>query len=149
MRGYWRKPEETAKRLRPGPIPGELVLYSGDLFRTDPDGFLYFLSRKDDIIKSRGEKVSPREVENVLYGMDGVLDAAVIGVPDPVLGQEVKAFIVAKSPVTVDELRAFASERLAKFQVPRLWEFRESLPKTPTQRVEKYKLRAEHKPLLG
>jgi len=74
-------------------------------------------------------------------------------VPDPVLGQEVKAFIVAKAPVTADELRAFASTRLAKFQVPRLWEFRDALPKTPTQRVEKYKLRQQQsggdKPLLG
>ena len=67
------------------------------------------------------------------------------------LGQEIKAFVVASGPVTEEELRAFAAERLAKFQVPRLWEFRDSLPKTPTQRVEKYKLREDQgrKPLLG
>jgi len=73
MRGYWRKPEQTAQRLRPGPIAGEMVLYSGDLFRTDDEGWLYFVARRDDIIKTRGEKVSPREVENVLYALDGCL----------------------------------------------------------------------------
>src|SRR6202007_53716 len=96
MRGYWEKPDETAKRLRPGDIPGEMILYSGDVFRTDSEGYLYFVARKDDIIKSRGEKVSPREVEHVLYGMEGVFGAAVVGVPDPVLGEAIKAFVVLK-----------------------------------------------------
>ena len=80
-------------------------------------------------------------VEKTLREHPRVSDVAVVGVPDPVLGQEIKAFVVASAPVTAEELRAFAAERLAKFQVPRLWEFRDALPKTPTQRVEKYKLR--------
>ncbi len=96
MRGYWKKPEETAERLRPGRFPGEMVLYSGDLFRTDDEGWLYFVARRDDIIKSRGEKVSPREVENAIGRLDGVLEAAVIGVPDEVLGEAIKAFVVAR-----------------------------------------------------
>jgi len=79
-----------------------------------------------------------------------VTDVAVLGVPDPVLGQEIKAFVVTSAPIDQEELRAFAAARLAKFQVPRLWEFRDSLPKTPTQRVEKYKLRESGGgPLLG
>src|SRR6185436_7650621 len=97
MRGYWRKPAETAERLKPGALPGEMYLHTGDIFRTDSEGYLYFVGRRDDIIKSRGEKVSPREVENVLYGLEGVLEAAVIGVPDEVLGQAIKAFVVLKS----------------------------------------------------
>ena len=94
MRGYWGAPEATARRYRPGPLPGETVCYSGDLFRTDDEGYLYFVARKDDIIKSRGEKVAPKEVENVLYGLAGVVEAAVVGVPDPILGQAIKAFVV-------------------------------------------------------
>ena len=94
MRGYWEKPEATAKKLKPGPLPGEFVLYTGDFCRLDDEGYLYFVGRMDDIIKSRGEKVAPKEVENVLYNITGVRDAAVIGVPDDILGQAVKAFVV-------------------------------------------------------
>ena len=94
MRGYWEKPEATAKKLKPGPLPGEMVLYTGDFCRLDDEGYLYFVGRMDDIIKSRGEKVAPKEVEHVLYNISGVRDAAVIGVPDDILGQAVKAFVV-------------------------------------------------------
>ena len=76
IRGYWGDPAATATRYRPGPIPGERLCYTGDLFKTDAEGYLYFVARMDDIIKSHGEKVAPKEVENVLYSLQGVLEAA-------------------------------------------------------------------------
>ena len=87
MQGYWKAPELTAQRFRPGPVPGERVLQTGDLFTMDEEGYLYFVSRKDDIIKSRGEKVSPSEIENAVCRLEGISEAVVVGVPDPVLGQ--------------------------------------------------------------
>lgn len=139
MRGYWEKPEQTAERLKPGPLPGEMVLYSGDIFRTDDEGWLYFVARKDDVIKSRGEKVSPREVENVLYDMEAVFEAAVVGVDDEVLGQAVKAFIVLKpghAPTERDVIR-HCTERLESFMAPKHVAFVDALPKTDTGKVKK------------
>ena len=91
MQGYWKDPELTAKYYRPGRFPGERLLYSGDYFRRDEEGYLYFLGRKDDMIKSRGERISPKEIENVLCQIPGVIEAAVIGVPDEIAGQAIKA----------------------------------------------------------
>ncbi|MEO8807001.1 MAG: AMP-binding protein [Burkholderiaceae bacterium] len=139
MRGYWGKPEETAKRLKPGPIAGEMVLHSGDIFRTDSEGWLYFVARKDDIIKSRGEKVSPREVENVLYGMPGILEAAVVGVPDPVLGEAVKAFVTLKAGVELSEREVirYCLSKLENFMAPKHVAFVAELPKTDTGKIKK------------
>lgn len=138
MRGYWEKPAETAKRLRPGPN-GEMLLYSGDLFRTDSEGWLYFVARRDDIIKSRGEKVSPREVENAIYSHEGVMDAAVIGVDDPVLGQAIKAFVVPKEGHTLTEREVIRHclGRLENFMAPKYVEFVAELPKTDTGKIKK------------
>jgi acyl-CoA synthetase (AMP-forming)/AMP-acid ligase II len=146
MAAYLRDPEQTAEALKDG------WFHTGDLGWLDEDGWLYFVDRKRDVVRRGGENVSSVLIEKTLREHPQVADVAVIGIPDPVLGQEIKAFVVPKGPVTEDELRAFAAARLAKFQVPRLWEFRDALPKTPTQRVEKYKLRQESgtgKPLLG
>ncbi len=77
FKGYWRNPEATDQALRPGPHPWERVLYTGDLFLADEEGYLYFQGRKDDIIKTRGEKVSPKEIENLLYSLDGIREAAI------------------------------------------------------------------------
>ncbi|MGH6645437.1 class I adenylate-forming enzyme family protein [Aquabacterium sp.] len=139
MRGYWEKPLETAKRLKPGPLPGEVLLYSGDLFRTDAEGYLYFVSRKDDIIKSRGEKVSPREVENALYAHEGVYEAAVVGVPDDLLGQAVKAFVVLKEGVALTERDVIKHclTKLESFMAPKHVEFVASLPTTDTGKIKK------------
>ena len=139
MRGYWGRPEQTAERLRPGPYPGELVLYSGDIFRTDEEGYLYFVARKDDIVKSRGEKVSPREVENVLYGLEGVQDAAVIGVPDPMLGAAIKAFLVLRSGYSYSERDVIKHclDKLESFMVPKYVAFVDELPTTKTGKIDK------------
>jgi len=139
MRGYWEKPEETAKRLKPGPIPGEMILHSGDVFRTDDEGWLYFVARKDDIIKSRGEKVSPREVENALYALEGVYEAAVIGVPDELLGQAVKAFVALKPGYGYSERDVIKHciGRLENFMAPKYVEFVDALPKTDTGKIKK------------
>ncbi|MBN1872931.1 MAG: AMP-binding protein [Anaerolineae bacterium] len=129
MRGYWNAPEATAKVYRPGPTPGEYVLYSGDYFKMDKEGYFYFVSRKDDIIKSRGEKVSPKEVENVLYGLEGIVQAAVIGIPDPILGQAIKAFVVpAKVNLTERDVLRYCRSHLEDFMIPQYIEFRSNLP---------------------
>jgi acyl-CoA synthetase (AMP-forming)/AMP-acid ligase II len=144
MKGYLKNPKASAEAFKGG------WFHSGDLGFVDADGWLYFVDRKRDVIRRGGENVSSVLVEKTLREHPQVTDVAVIGVPDPVLGQEIKAFVVTRAAVSEDELRAFAAERLAKFQVPRLWEFRDALPKTPTQRVEKYKLRkGSGGPLLG
>ena len=139
MAGYWRRREETARRLRPGPDPGERVLYTGDLCRLDDDGYLYFVSRMDDVIKSRGEKVAPAEVEAALRSSPGVLEAAVVGRPDEVLGQALHAFVVVenRSQVTAAVLRAACRERLEPFMVPQAIEIVDALPRTANGKIEK------------
>ncbi len=138
MRGYWEAPELTASRYRPGPLPGERLCYTGDLFRMDEDGCMYFVGRKDDIIKSRGEKVAPKEVETVIYGLAGVVEVIVLGVPDPILGQAVKAVIVKDgSPLTASNVLAHCKANLEDFMVPKYVEFRDELPKSPSGKVKR------------
>ncbi|HLZ23797.1 MAG TPA: AMP-binding protein [Ktedonobacterales bacterium] len=140
MRGYWEAPEETAKRYRPGPLPGETVLYTGDLFKMDADGFLYFIGRKDDIIKSRGEKVAPKEIEAALYQLDGVQEAAAVGVPDPMLGEAIKIFValVPDAPLSEREIRAHCAHILEDFMQPKYVEiWTGPLPKGNTGKIDK------------
>lgn len=139
MKGYWEKPEATAKKLKPGPFPGEQVLYTGDYCKMDEEGYLYFVGRMDDIIKSRGEKVAPKEVENMIMNIPGVKEVAVIGVPDDILGQAVKAFIVFEEGVTMNEkqLQKECQSRLENFMVPKFIVSVPSLPKTDTGKIKK------------
>ena len=144
MAGYWGLPEKTAACLRPGRYPGERVLYTGDTFEKDEDGFLYFLGRRDDMFKSSGQLVSPKEVENVLHECEGVVEAAVIGVEDGILGQAVVAFVVKTKASRLGEkdIIDFCSRRLEKHMVPKRVVFCESLPRTSTGKILKSGLRA-------
>ncbi|MGH7393332.1 MAG: acyl-CoA ligase (AMP-forming), exosortase A system-associated, partial [Candidatus Rokuibacteriota bacterium] len=124
--GYWGKPELTAEVLRPHPfLPPELgdterVAYSGDLVKMDQDGFLYFVGRRDNMIKSSGFRISPTEVEEALMQSGLLREAAVVGVPDEVLGQSIKAFVVAREEVVTDSetLRTACAARLPGYMVP-------------------------------
>lgn len=142
MKGYWELPEETDQVLKPGPFPWEKVLYTGDLFKMDEEGYLYFVGRKDDIIKSRGEKVSPKEVEDVLYGLRGVAEAAVIGIPDPVLGQAIKAVVTLRdgAHLTEQDVLRHCAQHLEDFMIPKLVEFRAFLPKTSSGKISRREL---------
>ena len=147
MLGYWNRPDLTALMLKPGKLPGERVLCTQDHFRMDADGFLYFVGRTDDIIKTRGEKVSPVEVENVLHAIDGVREAAVVGVPDELLGQAIRASVVLKSGATLTDrqIRAYCASHLENFMVPRDIVICADLPRTTTGKVSK-KLLLEQPP---
>jgi len=143
MRGYWNAPELTARAYRPGKIPGEAWLYSGDYFRKDEEGYLYFLGRKDDMIKTRGERVSPKEMENVLSGMPGVEESAVMGVPDEMLGEAIKVFLVAMpgSTLTDKDLLRFCSENFESYMQPKYIVFLAELPKSKHGKIDKAALR--------
>lgn len=139
MSGYWNRPEETVKYLRPGRHPYERELRTGDLFRQDEDGHLYFVSRRDDMIKTAGERVGPREVENVLYELEGVSEAAVIGVPDKILGNAIKAFLVLRDGAALGatDVIKHCQHRLEKCMVPKYVVFVADLPKTTTGKINK------------
>jgi len=142
MLGYWGQPEQSAEMLQEGRLPGERILCTQDYFRTDEDGFLYFVGRSDDIIKTRGEKVSPAEVENALHGIEGIRDAAVVGVPDPMLGEAVRAYVTLESgaPLSEKEIRRQCSARLEAFMVPRDIVFLKELPRTSRGKIRKKEL---------
>ncbi len=138
MRGYWDAPEMTARRYRLDPATGDRLCFTNDLFRMDEEGFFYFVSRKDDIIKSRGEKVAPKEVEAVIYGIPGVREVAVIGVPDAVLGQAVKAFVATDNQaLTEKQVLAHCRAHLEDYMVPKSVEFCAELPKTASGKITK------------
>ncbi len=139
MRGYWELPAETTAVLRPGPIPGELVLYTGDLFYADEEGYLFYVDRKDGMIKSQGEKVSSREIEDVITSLPGVIECAVFGVPDPILGNAIQV-VVRKQPdadLSTQDILRHCQQNLELFMIPKVVEFRDELPVTNTGKISK------------
>jgi long-chain acyl-CoA synthetase len=140
MKGYWKKPAETANAIRDG------WLYTGDLGYLDDDGYMHIVDRKKDVIKPSGFQVWPREVEEVIASHPAVAEVGVAGVPDPYQGQAVKAWVVLRpgQKITADELRAYCRRKLAAYKVPKHIEFRASLPKSAIGKVLRRVL-AQHK----
>lgn len=142
--GYWNRPEDTARALRPNPLlppqvgDCERVCYSGDLVKMDEDGFLYFVGRRDALIKSSGIRISPTEVEEVLFQTGKVRGAAVIGIPDEVLGQSIKAFVVPRDgeAMDTDALLAICGEKMPRYMIPKVIEVLSELPKTSSGKVD-------------
>lgn len=145
MMGYWKKPEATARYLRPGQYPHEVLFYTGDACSIDEEGYLYFIARMDEVIKTRGEKVAPREVEAALERVEGVRECAVIGVEDEVLGHAVKAFVVLsdeyKGKYTAKGIAVRAGQYLEPYMIPKYVEFPDELPKTSMGKIIKKGLR--------
>jgi long-chain acyl-CoA synthetase len=137
MQGYYGLPDETAQALRNG------WLHTGDMGRLDADRYLYIVERKKDLIIRGGFNVYPREVEEVLYAHPAVAEAAVVGMKDPLMGEEVLAFVALKPGGTVDAsgLIAFCQDRLAKYKCPRQVRFVEALPKSPIGKILRKELR--------
>ncbi|RJR40782.1 MAG: long-chain-fatty-acid--CoA ligase [Desulfobacteraceae bacterium] len=137
MTGYWRMPDETTQKIKDG------WLYTGDLGKVDQDGFVYIVERKNDMIISGGVNIYPREIEEVLYKHDAVLEASVLGVPDEHWGETVKAIIVLKDSaiVNADEIINFCGDHLASYKKPRSVEFWKELPKSPQGKILKRVIR--------
>ena len=144
MQGYWNDPEATAAALLPGRLPGDRVLRTGDLFRRDVDGRLAFVGRCDDMITTRGEKVAPRSVEEVLCTAPGVLEAAVIGVVDEALGEAVVAHVTARPGTSLEPrlIRRHCAVHLEDFQVPRRVVVHATLPTLDNGKLDRSALQA-------
>lgn len=140
MIGYWNKPEETEKTIKNG------FVYTGDIGYFDEDGYLYIMDRKKDMIISGGANIYPAEIERVLYSYPSILDAAVIGVPDNKWGEAVKAIVVLKEGMKVEEeeIIEFCRENLASYKKPRSVEFVDSLPRNPAGKILKRVLRDKY-----
>ena len=154
--GYWNDPAKTAERFKPAPgqdsalVLTEMAVWSGDTVRIDEEGFLYFIGRRDEMIKTSGYRVSPTEVEEVLFASGLVADAAAVGVPHPKLGQ---AIVVVAAPAEgaqpdSDALLAACRKQLPLFMVPHQVQWRESLPRNPNGKYDRARLAADLKDLF-
>lgn len=147
--GYWGRPDLTREVLRPNPLAdpnlgdSEIVCYSGDLVRTDEEGFLYFIARRDAMIKSSGYRISPTEVEATLLENDEIELAAVVGMPDELLGARIRAFVVASNgAIDTKQLIRFCAERMPRYMVPHAVEVVDDLPRTTSGKIDYPALRS-------
>ena len=147
MQGYWNAPEQTAQTFREALGYREKLLFTGDYFQMDAEGFLYFLGRKDDMIKSRGERISAKEIENIINQVEGVNECAVIGVEDEILGQAVKAFVVPNPQITLKkkEILTHCANNLEPYSIPKYIEIIPEMPKTTHGKTDKKTLKQNNK----
>ena len=143
MLGYWNREDLSNEMLKPGKLPGEKILCSNDWFKMDEDGFLYFLGRNDDIIKTRGEKVSPVEVENTIYAIEGVKEVVVMGVPDKVMGESIMAVVTLNDGAQLNEkmIHRACMNHLESFMVPSKIFLLQEMPKSPNGKIDKKELK--------
>ncbi len=145
MQQYWNRPQETQEAIIE--IDGEKWLRTGDLVRMDEEGYFYFFDRKKDLIKYKGYSVFARHVEEVLYKHPKIKAAGVVGVPDPTVGQQIKAYVVlqseARGKISEEEIIEFCRQNLAHYKVPKIIEFRGELPKTDVGKISRRELREE------
>ena len=155
--GYWNDPEKTAERFRPAPagvsglVLDEIAVWSGDTVKTDEDGYLYFIGRRDEMIKTSGYRVSPTEVEEVLFATGLIADAAAVGVPHSTLGQ---AIVVVATPapgksVDTDALLEACRKALPAFMVPAHVDWRDHLPRNPNGKYDRAKLATDLRDLFS
>jgi acyl-CoA synthetase (AMP-forming)/AMP-acid ligase II len=151
MQGYWKDPEGTDRAFIRGKTPWDNTLRTNDLFRLDNDGYFHFVARSDELIKSRGEKVSPVEVEDVLYGMEEILEVRVLGIPDTLLGYAIKAEIVIREErlLTVQQVKSFCRKHLEDYKVPQIVEFVASIPRTQAGKITRKVAEVQSSPSLS
>jgi len=143
MQGYWNAPALSNAVFRPGSYRASHWLHSGDYFRTDEEGYLYFLGRKDDMIKTRGERVSPKEIEDVVCELEGVVEAAAVGVTDDILGQAIKVFVVdGKANLQEKDILRHCARLLEPLMVPKYVQLVAALPKTDRGKINRRELQA-------
>jgi long-chain acyl-CoA synthetase len=147
MKGYWNRPEETEDALVDG------WLQTGDLTSMDEEGYLYIRGRKKELIKASGYSVFPSEVESLLYQHPAIAECAVIGVPDPYRGEDIKAFVILKpvyeGEVSEEEIVRWSREHMAAYKYPRKVEFRRQFPKSGSGKILKRVLSDEEKKKTG
>ncbi len=145
MKGYWKRPDSTKESMME--LDGETWLRTGDLVSMDEEGYFHFFDRKRDLIKYKGYSVFARHVEEVLFQHPQIKAAGVVGVPDPKVGNMIKAYVVleseARGKISEEEIMEFCSQKLAHYKVPKIVEFRGELPKTDVGKVSRRELREE------
>ncbi|QYM93139.1 class I adenylate-forming enzyme family protein [Dickeya zeae] len=137
MCGYWRNDEKSAEKLRPGLLPGEKVLYTGDICRLDEQGLLYFIGRRDEMLKSCGEKVAPKEVETVLNRHPQVVQAAVVGIPHAIYGDEIIACVVTRGDLNEKALSRWSKTQMESYMVPHRFLLMPQLPLNQNGKVNR------------